>query len=62
MTFSQLLDQAREAQALVLLANPTLSLEQVADKLGFSSASSLVRAFRRWQNNTPANYRRQILG
>lgn len=62
VTFSQLLDQAREAQALVLLANPTLSLEQVADRLGFSSASSLVRAFRRWQNNTPANYRRQILG
>jgi AraC-like DNA-binding protein len=62
LSFSQLLDQAREAQALVLLANPALSLEQVASKLGFSSASSLVRAFRRWQNNTPVNYRRQVLG
>ncbi|WP_185754772.1 MULTISPECIES: AraC family transcriptional regulator [Pseudomonas] len=62
LTFSQLLDQAREAQALVLLANPALSLEQVASKLGFSSTSSLVRAFRRWQNNTPMAYRRQALG
>lgn len=61
LTFSQLLDQAREAHALVLLANPNLSLDQVASKLGFSSASSLVRAFRRWQHNTPLKYRRQLL-
>jgi AraC-like DNA-binding protein len=45
----------------VLLANPNLSLDQVASKLGFSSASSLVRAFRRWQNTTPLQYRRQVL-
>lgn len=62
LTFSRLLDQAREAQALVLLANQTLSLKQVASRLGYSSTSSLVRAFRRWQNNTPVNYRRQMLG
>ncbi|PBJ07712.1 helix-turn-helix domain-containing protein [Pseudomonas sp. ACN5] len=62
LSFNQLLDQAREAQALVLLANPALSLEQVASQLGFSSASSLGRAFRRWQDNTPLNYRRQVLG
>lgn len=62
LSFSQLLDQAREAQALILLANPALSLEQVASQLGFSSASSLARAFRRWQDNTPLNYRRQVLG
>lgn len=61
LTFSQLLDQARAAHALVLLANPNLSLDQVASKLGFSSASSLVRAFRRWQNTTPLQYRRQLL-
>ncbi|MGE8065999.1 AraC family transcriptional regulator ligand-binding domain-containing protein [Pseudomonas sp. NPDC089569] len=62
LTFSRLLDQAREAQALVLLGDPALSLVQVANRLGFSSSSSLVRAFRRWQNNTPVNYRRQLLG
>lgn len=62
LTFSQLLDQAREAQALVLLANPALSLDQVASRLGFSSTSSLVRAFQRWQSRTPMSYRRQVLG
>lgn len=62
LSFSQLLDQAREAQALVLLAEPGLSLEQVTCKLGLSSTSSLARAFRRWQGTTPLAYRRQVLG
>lgn len=62
LSFSQLLDQTREAQALVLLADPSLCLEQVASKLGLSSTSSLARAFRRWRSTTPLAYRRQILG
>lgn len=61
ITFGQLLDQTRESKALMLLADPVLSLDQVASELGFSSTSSLVRAFRRWQNNTPMKYRRQLL-
>ncbi|MNJ53052.1 HTH-type transcriptional regulator VirS [compost metagenome] len=62
LNFSQLLDQAREARAMVLLANPAFSLEQIAIKLGFSSSSSFNRAFRRWKGDTPLNYRRQVLG
>lgn len=62
LNFSQLLDQAREAQAMVLLANPAFSLEQIATKLGFSGSSSFNRAFRRWKGDTPLNYRRQVLG
>lgn len=62
LSFAQLLDQAREAQALTLLADPNLGLEQVASRIGFSNASGLVRAFRRWQGTTPLSYRRQLLG
>lgn len=43
-SFSQLLDHTCEAQALVLLAEPTLSLKQIASRLELSSASILARA------------------
>ncbi|MDG9925115.1 MULTISPECIES: AraC family transcriptional regulator [unclassified Pseudomonas] len=62
LTFAQLLDQTREAQTLQLLANPDLALEQIATRVGFSSATSLAKAFRRWQDSTPMRYRRDILG
>lgn len=62
VSFAQLLDQTREAQALLLLDNATLSLEQVAERIGFSSASALTKAFRRWRGTTPLSYRKEHLG
>ncbi|MHA6182371.1 AraC family transcriptional regulator ligand-binding domain-containing protein [Pseudomonas mohnii] len=59
-TFAQLLDQTREAQTLNLLAMPNLTLDQVASRVGFSTASSLVRALRRWKGVTPLSYRKQL--
>lgn len=61
LSFAQLLDQTREAQTLLLLANPGLSLEQIAERVGFRSATSLAKAFRRWQDSTPMSYRRKVL-
>ncbi|MNN38216.1 HTH-type transcriptional regulator GadX [compost metagenome] len=62
VSFAQLLDQTREAQALLLLGSSELPLEQVAERIGFSSASALVKAFRRWQDTTPLSYRKERLG
>lgn len=62
LKFAQLLDQTREAKALQLLRDPQLSIEQIAERAGFSSTSSLVRAFRRWRGVTPLAYRKQHLG
>ncbi|WP_170930029.1 MULTISPECIES: AraC family transcriptional regulator [unclassified Pseudomonas] len=59
-TFAKLLDQTRETQTLNLLALPDLTLDQVASRVGFSSKSSLIRAFRRWKGITPLSYRKQI--
>lgn len=58
LSFAQLLDQTREAQALLLLRDPQWSMQQVAERVGFSSTSSLIRAFHRWQNMTPLAYRK----
>lgn len=61
-SFAQLLDQTRQAQVRHMLAIPSLSIEQVAARVGFSSSSALIRAFRRWTGTTPLNYRKQLGG
>ena len=48
-------DRARE-----LLANPTLSLTEIALECGFSSHSHLSRVFRQVLGATPSEYRRSL--
>lgn len=56
-TFSDLLDGVRREKALLLLANRALTIEQVADRLGYSDVANFTRAFRRWTNGTPSAWR-----
>ncbi|MEN0105489.1 MAG: AraC family transcriptional regulator ligand-binding domain-containing protein [Pseudomonas sp.] len=60
LSFAQLLDQTREAQSLLLLASTSLPLETIATRVGFSSATGLAKAFRRWRATTPMSYRRAM--
>jgi len=62
VTFSNLVEKARRERALLLLRSPELSLDEVAERLGYSTTSNLVRAFRRWTGMTPAAYRRGVSG
>ncbi len=59
LSFSGLLDCARRDKALLLLESPKLSLDEVAERLGYSTVPNFVRAFHRWTGGTPAAYRRQ---
>jgi AraC-like DNA-binding protein len=56
--FSSLLDEARRERALLLLRSLDLSVEAVADALGYSDVANFTRAFRRWTGTTPTGYRR----
>ena len=58
-SFSSLLDAERRDRALVMLQSHSASLQDVADRLGYSTLSHFVRAFRRWTGVTPAVYRRR---
>lgn len=55
--FSDILDQLAIEQARVLLRT-ALSVEQIAERMGYSDVSNFGRAFRRWTGTTPAAYRR----
>ncbi|MBM7063270.1 AraC family transcriptional regulator [Pseudomonas sp. UL073] len=60
LSFSQLLDETRQQLVLHYLRDPQLELADIAFFVGFSEPGSLVRAFRRWTGQSPAEYRRQF--
>lgn len=58
ITPGQYLTQARLERAQNLLRETRLSMSVIAEKVGFSSQSSLTHAFRRYLGRTPAEFRK----
>lgn len=57
VSFQVLLDGLRKARALELLANPAMSVEQIAHAVGFTDPHNFRRAFKRWTGTTPGEMR-----
>lgn len=56
-SFQQLLDDSRRELAAQYLAKPDITLLEVAYLLGFADPSNFFRAFRRWFDCTPGEFR-----
>ena len=57
ISFQELLNDARRELAQQYLADPRLSLTEVADLLGFGDQSNFFRASKRWFGVSPGQYR-----
>ena len=57
-SYRQLLEPLRKERALELLAHPERSIEQIAERCGYSDAANFHRAFRRWYGCGPDAYRK----
>lgn len=57
-SYSEILDEHRRDEALLLLASPDVSVDEVALRLGYSDAANFTRAFRRWTGMSPRAHRR----
>ena len=55
--FSELVETQRAALAKSHLAQRQLSLDEIADRLGYGEQTSFGRAFKRWTGMTPQQYR-----
>lgn len=53
-------EKCRHELANELLQNAQLTLEEIADKLGFSDAGAFRRAFKTWTGATPSAYRQNL--
>jgi AraC-like DNA-binding protein len=59
-TFQTLLDDTRRELAEQYLAQPQMTLLEIAYLLGFADPSNFFRAFRRWFDETPGEYRARL--
>jgi AraC-like DNA-binding protein len=60
-SFQQVLDECRMRQAVFeFRTKPSLSIAQVALRLGYSEHSTFTRAFRRWSGLSPQDYREKF--
>ena len=59
VSYRELVDDIRCDLAKHLLANTDVRLHQIAGALGYSEPGPLVRAFKRWTDGTPMQYRRK---
>ena len=59
-SFQTLLDDTRRELAEQYLAQPNMTLLETAYLLGFADPSNFFRAFRRWFDATPGEYRARI--
>lgn len=55
--FRDLLAEARYAKARHLLKHTTLSIDAIAEQLGYAESAAFIHAFRRWAGVTPGDYR-----
>ena len=59
-TFRDLTDEVHRMLAEELLATGALSVEDIAQRLGYAEATSFIAAFKRWTGTTPARHQRSV--
>lgn len=60
VTFKKLVDMARKEYAISEMENTSLSISEVAYRLGYQDMGSIYRAFKRWTGMTPVEYRENL--
>jgi len=59
-SYQQLVDETRKDLALRYIEDPRMSLNEIAFALGFSQQSAFTRAFKRWTDQAPSEFRSRI--
>jgi AraC-like DNA-binding protein len=57
--YKSLSRQVRENKACALLKSTDLSMQEIADRLGYSDVANFYRAFKSWTGQTPLGFRRK---
>ncbi|MDR3417550.1 MAG: AraC family transcriptional regulator [Nevskia sp.] len=60
-SFHGLLAEARYRDCIRLMADPTLRMDEIACRVGYSDPANFTRAFRRWMGTTPSEFRQQFV-
>jgi AraC-like DNA-binding protein len=58
-SYRALLEEVRRRDGTRMLQDTTLSVEQIAFRLGYTAPGNFIRAFRAWTGTTPSVFRKQ---
>jgi AraC-like DNA-binding protein len=61
LSYQSIIDGMRRSLATELLENTHLSIDQVAERVGFADATSFRKAFKKWTNRSPTDFRQPEL-
>lgn len=61
-SFQELLDEVHQTLAAELLSLPTISVGEVARRLGYADGPSFTHAFKRWTGESPGAWRAALQG
>jgi AraC-like DNA-binding protein len=61
-SYREIRDSCRRELGLNLLRDTSLSVEEIATRLGFCDSDAFRGAFRKWTDETPSGYRRRAQG
>ena len=59
-SFQKIKDECRKNSAIKYMGSPQLSIQDVAELMGFDEPSAFFRCFKRWTGMTPGDYRRSL--
>ena len=59
VTFRELLDECRHKKACEMLKDRRLPISEIGKHLGYSDPAHFARAFRRWSDHSPSDFRNQ---
>lgn len=61
ISYKSLLNEIRKKRALELISSTNMSIETIADELGYKDVANFYHAFKLWTGTTPSNYRKTRL-
>lgn len=58
LSYQSIADGMRQSLATELLENTHMGIDQIAERIGFADATSFRKAFKKWTNRSPSDFRR----
>ncbi|GAB3097868.1 AraC family transcriptional regulator [Aestuariicella hydrocarbonica] len=60
-SFKEVFNEVRQEMAIYYMKDLSLSIDDIAERLGFSETRSFHRSFKQWTGETISSYRRQLM-
>ena len=60
LSYQSIVDEMRRSLATELLENTHMSIDQVAERIGFADATSFRKAFKKWTDRSPTDFRNPV--